>query len=334
MLADAGSEATARITGALAGFLRQDKLKTVHFAAGRNPPPLTAFAVHFPRLSVTLEGTDEMEVEHAGTPRRLSLKRGDAVFVPANCWNKPTWARRATVLHLLFGQKHLGVSLVEHDGLSEKPARVYKSGMPRAGSEPLGEILAAIHVLTGHSHRSLVAQSLVVALLETVLGLLERAPAGQGRKGRNTYERACLYVQEHFHQRLTRGSVARQFRLNPNHLSRLFRKEGLVRFTDYLTQTRVARAKYLLRHFDLGLDELAANCGFHNAAYFCRVFKQRVHQTPTGYRLAARTGSEPTPRHASPGKNREAIRQKTLSGGKGRAAGLGRAPTGKTPADL
>ena len=288
MLAHSGAGAAARVAGALAEFLRRGGLKTVHFAEGRNPPPQMAFAVHFPRLSLTLSGNDEIEVECAGGCRRLGLKRGEAVFVPANCWNKPTGRHRATVLHVLFGQKQIGVSLVEHDGRSTEPVRVYKSGLSRAGSEPVTEILAAINVLSARKDRSPVDRTLVTALLQSILGLFEAAPAEKGRKARDTYERACLYVQEHFHQELTRESLAKQFRVNPNHLSRLFRREGLMRFTDYLARVRVERAKYLLKHYDLALGELAAACGFGDTAYFCRVFKQRVGQTPTGYRLAVR----------------------------------------------
>lgn len=288
MPAHSSIEAAERITAALTGFLRRDRLRTVHIAEGLNAPPQMAFAVHFPRLSLTLEGSDEIEVECAGKRRMLKLRRGEAVFVPANCWNKPTWARRATVLHLLFGQKQVGVSLVEHDGRSTVPGRVDKSGLPRAGGEPVSEILAAINVLAARENRSSLEVTLVTALLQATLNLLVHAPAAKSRKGRDTYERVCLYVQEHFHQGLTRESVARQFRLNPNHLSRLFRREGLMRFTDYLARVRVERAKYLLKHYELALNELAAACGFNETAYFCRVFKQRTGQTPTSYRQVAR----------------------------------------------
>ena len=282
------AEATTRIVSALAGFLKRSQLKAVHFAEGQTLPPTLAFAVRFPRLSLTLKGIDEMLVERAGKHHTLQLRCGEAVFVPGYCWNKPTWARRVTVLNLLFGQKHLGVSLVEHDGATSEPVTVYKSVIPRAGSEPVWQILSALGACTTWENDSPVVSTLVTALVQTMQRLFEQTPAQSGRKGRDTFERICLYVQENFHLAVTRESVATQFRLNPNHLSRLFRREGSIRFVDYITQVRIDRAKHLLTHHDFGLDELSANCGFCNTAYFCRVFKKHMNQTPTSYRLATR----------------------------------------------
>lgn len=289
------SDAAASIARAIGGFLRRGRLRAVHFAEGRRRPPPTALAVHFPRLALTLAGSDEIEIESAGRPHTLRLRQGEALFVPANCWNRPTWTRRVTALHLLFGQRQIGISLVEHDGRGAEPPEACKAGLPRAGSEPVSEILAALSALAARGGGPPVDATLVTALLQTVLGLLESAPAGQGRKARDTFEKACLYVQEHFQHDLTRDLVARQFHLNPNHLSRLFRREGLMRFTDYVSSARTERAKYLLRHGELSLGELAAACGFRDPAYFCRVFKRCTGQTPTAYRLASSPSAKPAP---------------------------------------
>jgi AraC-like DNA-binding protein len=58
-----------------------------------------------------------------------------------------------------------------------------------------------------------------------------------------------------------------------------------MRFTDYLTWVRLDRAKYMLRHHDRTLGEVAQSCGFSDIGYFCRVFKRKTKLTPTAYRL-------------------------------------------------
>jgi YesN/AraC family two-component response regulator len=91
-------------------------------------------------------------------------------------------------------------------------------------------------------------------------------------------------VQEHFQKSITRESIAEHFGLAPNHVSRLFRKEGLMKFNDYLNLVRVNRAKFMLQNYGMTLKEIAANCGYSDPAYFCRVFRKICKITPTEYR--------------------------------------------------
>ena len=44
------------------------------------------------------------------------------------------------------------------------------------------------------------------------------------------------------------------------------------------------RAKFMLRNYSLTLKEVAANCGYNDIAYFCRIFKKMNNETPTQYR--------------------------------------------------
>ena len=83
---------------------------------------------------------------------------------------------------------------------------------------------------------------------------------------------------------LSRESVARHFGLAPNHVSRLFRQHGQMRFHDYLNSIRMNRAKFMLRSYSVTLKEVAANCGYTDVAYFCRLFKKMNQETPTQYR--------------------------------------------------
>ncbi|HWI58060.1 MAG TPA: helix-turn-helix domain-containing protein, partial [Bacillota bacterium] len=54
---------------------------------------------------------------------------------------------------------------------------------------------------------------------------------------------------------------------------------------------RTDRAKHLLRNCRLKLDEVAAQCGYRDAAYFCRVFKRLEKLTPAEYRAQYKPGA-------------------------------------------
>jgi YesN/AraC family two-component response regulator len=47
---------------------------------------------------------------------------------------------------------------------------------------------------------------------------------------------------------------------------------------------RVNRAKFMLQNYGMSVKEIAANCGYSDAAYFCRVFRKITNLTPLQYR--------------------------------------------------
>jgi AraC-like DNA-binding protein len=274
-------------------FLQSHHIRRVHFAKGHCSPPQLAFMVRFPRLSLTLAGCDEMQIEQPGTPVTITPKTGEVILVPPSCWNKPSWRRPVKVLHLLFGVKQLGASLIQHDGRSAEPSRAARFTAHSPITPPVRGIVNALMDTHDENMPPAVSTMLATALLYAAMHSLQAPSLTPGRKAHHKFESICLFMQEHVHQPLTRESVAAQFRLNPNHLSRLFRREGSMKFTDYLTWVRIDRAKFLLRRHDLTISEVAAACGFNDPAYFCRVFKQRTQLTPLLYRQTPLRNSLP-----------------------------------------
>jgi AraC-like DNA-binding protein len=283
------------ITTAMQAFLKRGGIKQVHVAGGSTSPPVLAYLVNFPRLSVILAGEDQMEIERDGLAAQFTIKRGQAVLVPANCWNKPAWAGRVSVLTLLFGKRQTGISLVSQNKRGETPTAI-KAHFHRPVEGPVPGILDALMNLPANSGDSVADNPagplLVEALLHCCVKQLSEPVGHTGGKADKTFQNICMYLQENFQFSLTRDSVADHFRLSPNHVSRLFRSEGFMRFTDYLTWVRLDRAKYMLRHHDRTLSEVAQSCGFSDIGYFCRVFKRKTKLTPTAYRLQKSTAAD------------------------------------------
>lgn len=191
------------------------------------------------------------------------------------------------MLNFLFGKKRVGMSLVISDGRAGRAPQVFKAMLSDSFDGPLRGIG---HLLLAAERRPAPACALVEALLWSGLDLLEH-PAPVKRKAMTTYESICLYLQENFSFPLPRDKVATRFHLSPSHVSRLFRREGLIGFTEYLNRVRIDRAKFFLQNHAIGLDEITAKCGYADTAYFCRVFKRQTKRTPTGYREAWLSGA-------------------------------------------
>ena len=76
--------------------------------------------------------------------------------------------------------------------------------------------------------------------------------------------------------------------VNPQYLSSIFKQELKIGYSDYVNLLRVNKAGQLLDDTDMGYPEIAEACGFSDAAYFSRVFKQRTGVTPGQWRRGER----------------------------------------------
>ena len=278
------SSGARMIVHELEDFLRDTRIRRVHFGDETTVPPPLAYVTNFPRLSLPLAGCHTMEIAQGGRTELIKPVRGHAVFVPDHAWNKPDWSSHVDVLTFLFGVKQIGISLVRHKGGSQVPATAVKASVHGGYDVPTHSVLAALMVLAADRSRGPLARLLTESLLHACLRLLKAPQKRSPRKAIRTYESICLYVQENFHSPITRESIAQHFGLAPNHVSRLFRKEGFMRFNDYLNLVRVNRAKFMLQNYGMTLKEIASSCCYSDPAYFCRVFKKVCKVTPTEYR--------------------------------------------------
>ena len=122
--------------------------------------------------------------------------------------------------------------------------------------------------------------------------LLRQPVAQPGSRAQSLLEDVRVFLQSHYQYEITRDSVAEQFNVTPNHLSRLFQTHGRTTFSGYLTSVRIDRAKHLLHNYNLKLDDIAARCGYHDTPYFWHVFKKMTKATPMQFRLKIRRSSQ------------------------------------------
>jgi YesN/AraC family two-component response regulator len=78
--------------------------------------------------------------------------------------------------------------------------------------------------------------------------------------------------------------VAKKVNISPNYLSAIFSQEAGQTLIEYLTFKRINEAKYMLRHTDMRLSEIAFAVGYKDPHYFSFVFKKVSGCTPSEYR--------------------------------------------------
>lgn len=96
--------------------------------------------------------------------------------------------------------------------------------------------------------------------------------------------RAKQYIQDNYAEDLSLGQVAKAVNTSTFYFCKMFKKTTGINFTDYLSRTRIEKAKNLLLNPHLRVSEIAFEVGFQSLTHFNRVFKKILGQSPTEYR--------------------------------------------------
>ncbi len=86
---------------------------------------------------------------------------------------------------------------------------------------------------------------------------------------------------------LTVNDLARAAELSPSHLTALFRQHVGCAPLAYAQRQRLELAARLLRNAYLSIAEVADACGYADANYFSRLFRQTHHCSPSAWRNQA-----------------------------------------------
>ncbi len=243
--------------------------------------------------------------------KSLLLQKGQALLIPAETpyVRRPYENTVCTIFYLHFLTEGPLTSL-DAESLREEAAPLFeriKGGVSRSyeGSfapEPIyldevmslgeneDEIFSVIRAMRNEvSAKTGVYANLKISLLfMRVLSLLSAEVLTQARishfRQNETYpiplQKALLYVQKRYKQKISSEEMARAANVSVQHLIRLFRKYLNTTPIGYVNRTRVLHAIDLLRNTDLTVKEIAYESGFEDPNYFSRLFKREEKMSP------------------------------------------------------
>ncbi len=96
--------------------------------------------------------------------------------------------------------------------------------------------------------------------------------------------RAKQYILENYAEKLSLGQVAGAVHTSRFYFCKIFRKLTGLTFTEFVSRTRIEKAKDLLLNPNLRVSEIAFGVGFQSLTHFNRVFRKTVGEAPTTYR--------------------------------------------------
>ena len=96
--------------------------------------------------------------------------------------------------------------------------------------------------------------------------------------------KAVDHIHHHYAEDLSLNTVADVVFLNRDYLSRQFKKEVGVNFSEYLMKVRMKQARRLLENSSLRISEVACSIGIMNVSYFSTVFHKTFGCKPNDVR--------------------------------------------------
>ena len=96
--------------------------------------------------------------------------------------------------------------------------------------------------------------------------------------------RILSYVENNFTDpSLTLASTAEELRYNAKYISRTFKEHVGISFSEYVKNTRIQHAVFLMEQGVTAVKNVAFLCGFRDPFYFSTVFRQVVGLAPSDY---------------------------------------------------
>ncbi len=132
----------------------------------------------------------------------------------------------------------------------------------------------------GEIYAQTMANAIAVQLLQN---FSTQKPCNQDLNGRLSpykLKRVLRYIDERLEKKIILEDLAAIAQLSQHHFARAFKQSTGLSPHQYIIQTRIERAKQLLTHSGMEINEVAIACGFSNQSHLHRHFKKHLGITP------------------------------------------------------
>ena len=102
------------------------------------------------------------------------------------------------------------------------------------------------------------------------------------------------YVYAHYGEELCLSLLADKVYLTPRYLSTMFIQETGCGINKFIKNVRMEKAKELLLHTNMKINDICQKVGYSNVSYFCKSFMESFGTTPEKFRqhAAGQAGGE------------------------------------------
>lgn len=110
----------------------------------------------------------------------------------------------------------------------------------------------------------------------------------KSESSKTTVRKILEYIDENYNKKIHLGEISKEFYINPNYLSVIFKEYVGKNFTQYLMQTRIKKAKELLADDSMSIMQISQMVGYDDGFHFSKLFKKYEGCSPSEYRKKIR----------------------------------------------
>ena len=129
-------------------------------------------------------------------------------------------------------------------------------------------------------HEMILSEKLYALLIASLMSCMEE----DGPATDDPIQSSVQFIRKNYQLDLALEDLAQQAGMSKYHFSRLFKKSCGYSPHEFLTLTRLNRAKHLLKTSDLPIKQIAREVGYQSVASFSNTFVSRVGVTPSRFR--------------------------------------------------
>lgn len=145
----------------------------------------------------------------------------------------------------------------------------------------------AIEALKGHADDYIEKPLNINKIKESIEDLLEATEKKSSidtSSIRGKIERVRHFAERNYHKKVCLKDAAQAVCLSPKYLSRIFKENTGIEFSQYKLEIKIAKSKELLEKSGYNIDQISDIMGYQNIESFTRIFKKLTGYTPTEYR--------------------------------------------------
>lgn len=252
-------------------------IKVLHF---RVPPHKRCFRTHWhDRLELLRIKRGEMLVGHGSS--KTPVGADTLVLFPPHTPHGGYTGEQAVEYDTLMFE--LRTFFNDTEVCRKYLTALYENGLAARYLTDCPDLLACADNLCSESLSPMAAVAEIYRFLALLVdGYLQELPLDERRD--SVAKAFVTYLEEHFAEDLTLDSLSHQFGYSKAHFCRKFKEFTGLGPMQYLKIVRVEKGYKAIWDGERNMGKVAALCGFSDANYFTRCFKERYGFPPTQMR--------------------------------------------------
>jgi AraC family transcriptional regulator len=267
-------------------MLQQDSINIIHACVGKNlfqesKNPFLKVAIPFGQASI-----DASWQTSTGSQKHQHIRTGHISIMPAEMPYETNWQRGSEIIilclkpqllttlaeELVIGDRlEIVENWIAHDVLIQQLGLELRTELQNGLPMPL-YVDAFATVLATH-------------LLQHYSTAKQHSLKPSEQLSNNQLTHVATYINENLDSALSLSDLAQVANMNVYRFVRAFKQTIGVSPHQYVLKQRIERAKLLLTHTNLTLQEISYQLGFSSQSHFTTTFRRYVGVTPKAFRV-------------------------------------------------